>query len=119
MDKWLKTGTLKNDLPAVCSVQVSSRRVSQGTSQEMVVMHVSDSSKTHISSTGAYQKKRKYSDEYLKYGLSITGEEESPNPLCVVCGEVLSNGSMKPSVLMCHLNTKHAQYKKKEVSFFE
>ena len=93
-----------------CSVQVPSRSVSQGTSQDIIVMHVSDSSNTHISSTGPDQKKRKNSDEYLKYGFSITREEESLNPLHVVCGELLSNCSMKPSLLMRHLNTKHAQY---------
>ncbi|GBN53619.1 hypothetical protein AVEN_120634-1 [Araneus ventricosus] len=42
-------------------------------------------------------KKRKYSNEYLKYGFSVTGDEDRPKPLCVVCGEILSNGSMKPS----------------------
>ncbi|GBM81494.1 hypothetical protein AVEN_154539-1 [Araneus ventricosus] len=48
-------------------------------------------------------KKRKYSNEYLKYGFSVTGDEDCPKPLCVVCGEILSKGSMKPSLLMLHL----------------
>ncbi|GBN10808.1 hypothetical protein AVEN_239883-1 [Araneus ventricosus] len=33
-------------------------------------------------------KKRKYSNEYLKYGFSVTGDEDCPKPLCVVCGEI-------------------------------
>ncbi|GBO24366.1 hypothetical protein AVEN_186080-1 [Araneus ventricosus] len=57
----------------------------------------------------------KYCNEYLKYGFSITGDEDCPKPLCVVCGEILSNGSMKPSLLMRHLETKHPS---KEISIF-
>ncbi|GBN03998.1 hypothetical protein AVEN_177859-1 [Araneus ventricosus] len=42
--------------------------------------------------------KRKYSNEYLKHGFSVTGDEDCPKQLCVVCGEILSNGRMKPSL---------------------
>ncbi|GBL77204.1 hypothetical protein AVEN_12820-1 [Araneus ventricosus] len=34
-------------------------------------------------------KKRKYSNEYLKYEFSVTGDEDCQKPLCVVCGEIL------------------------------
>ncbi|GBM94331.1 hypothetical protein AVEN_44777-1 [Araneus ventricosus] len=34
-------------------------------------------------------KKRKYSNEYLKYGFSVTSDEDCPKPLCIVCGEIL------------------------------
>ncbi|GBO18893.1 Zinc finger BED domain-containing protein 5 [Araneus ventricosus] len=63
-------------------------------------------------------KKRKYSNEFLKYGFSVTGDEDCPKPLCVVCGEILSNGRMKPSLLMRHLETKHPTYKQRDISFF-
>ncbi|GBN38768.1 Zinc finger BED domain-containing protein 5 [Araneus ventricosus] len=63
--------------------------------------------------------KRKYSNEYFKYGFSVTGDEDYPKPLCVVCGEILSNGSMKPSLLMRHLETKHPTYKQRSISFFQ
>lgn len=35
-------------------------------------------------------------------------------PLCVVCGEILYHGSMKQSLLMRHLETKHSIYKLKD-----
>lgn len=47
----------------------------------------------------------------MKYGFSFTADEDFTQPLCVVCGEMLSNGSMKPYLLMCHLETKHTTYK--------
>ncbi|GBM02224.1 Zinc finger BED domain-containing protein 5 [Araneus ventricosus] len=64
-------------------------------------------------------KKRKYSNEYLKYGFSVTGDEDCQKPLCVVCGEILSSGSMKPSLLMHHLETKHPTHKQRNISFFQ
>jgi len=51
---------------------------------------------------------RKYSEDYLSQGFSFVMIENVPRPECVVCGEVLSNGSMKPSLLTRHLNTKHS-----------
>jgi hypothetical protein len=62
---------------------------------------------------------RQYCDEYMKYGFSFIGDEDCPKPQCVVCGEVLANGSMKPSLLLRHLQTKHMNYKNKERSFFQ
>ncbi|GBM46101.1 hypothetical protein AVEN_236119-1 [Araneus ventricosus] len=59
--------------------------------------------KKKTQNVSAPPKKRKYSNEYLKYGFSVTGDEDCPKPPCVVCGEIFSNGSMKPSLLMRHL----------------
>ena len=64
-------------------------------------------------------KKRKYCEEYLKYGFTYIGDENCPKPRCVVCGDVLSNGCMKPSLLSRHLQTKHANYKDKKYGFFK
>lgn len=49
---------------------------------------------------------RKYSQEYLSHGFSFVIIENIVKSECVVSGEVLSNGSMKPSLLTRHLNTK-------------
>ncbi|GBM53751.1 Zinc finger BED domain-containing protein 5 [Araneus ventricosus] len=64
-------------------------------------------------------KKRKYSNEYLKYGFSVTGNTDCPKPLYFVCGEILSNGGMKPSLLMRHLETRHPTYKQRNISSFQ
>jgi len=50
---------------------------------------------------------RKYSEDYLSQGFSFVMIENFPRPECAVCGEVLSNGSMKPSLLTRHLNTNN------------
>ncbi|GBL95876.1 hypothetical protein AVEN_47812-1 [Araneus ventricosus] len=63
--------------------------------------------------------KRKYSNEYLKYGFSVTGDEDCPKPLCVVCREILLNSNTKPSFLIRHLGTKHPPYKQRNISFFQ
>lgn len=34
---------------------------------------------------------RKYDKSYLKYGFIATGDSLAPSPLCVVCGEKLTN----------------------------
>lgn len=64
-------------------------------------------------------KKRKCFDEYLSYGFTSFGENDYPRPKCVVCGELLANSSMKPSLLRRHLETKHENYAKKDRIFFE
>lgn len=45
--------------------------------------------------------------------------ENVPKTECVVCEEVLCNGSMKPSLHTCHLHTKHLNLKDKNVAFFK
>lgn len=63
---------------------------------------------------------RHYIADYLKYGFVLwpQSEENCPKPECVVCRDVLSNESMKPSKLMRHLQTKHPQLESKPLDFF-
>ena len=61
---------------------------------------------------------RKYDQEYLKYGFVSSGDENSPKPLCVICGVTLSNDAMKPSKLLRHLNSAHPAYKDKPIVIF-
>lgn len=42
-----------------------------------------------------------------------------PKPLCIVCGDQLSNEAMKPSILLRHLNAKHPGLKDKPLEYFE
>ncbi|XP_063241704.1 zinc finger BED domain-containing protein 5-like isoform X1 [Bacillus rossius redtenbacheri] len=58
---------------------------------------------------------RKYNDCYIKYGFTVLGYR----PQCVVCSELLSAESMKPSKMIRHLETKHSSLKDKPVDFFE
>lgn len=61
------------------------------------------------------KKKRLYNDSYLKYGFISLDDK----PQCVVCFQVLSAESMKPSKLVRHLETKHSSLKSKPLEFLE
>ena len=65
------------------------------------------------------ERKRKYSDDFLKWGFTdivIAGVER---PQCVVCLEVLAHESMKPIKLQRHLQTKQPDLKDKSIDFFK
>lgn len=61
------------------------------------------------------KKTRLYNNEYLKYGF-ISRDDK---PQCVVCFQVLSQESMKPSKLLRHLVTNHPSLQSKPLDFFE
>lgn len=67
------------------------------------------------SGSSGIKKKRLYDDNYLKFGFTVIENK----PQCVICFEILSRESMKPSKLVRHLNTKHPNEKNKPVEFFE
>ena len=62
---------------------------------------------------------RQYHGSYLKYGFIETVDSNIPTPLCIVCGDRLSNEAMKPSKLLRHLNAKHPGLKDKPMEYFE
>ena len=62
---------------------------------------------------------RQYQESYLKYGFIPTGDSHAPSPLCIICGDRLSNEAMKPSKLLRHLETKHPALKDKPLEYFE
>ncbi|GFU18312.1 SCAN domain-containing protein 3 [Nephila pilipes] len=47
--------------------------------------------------------KRKYDEDYIKYGFWRCGDETAPRPQCIICGDQQSNESMEPSKLKRHL----------------
>ena len=64
------------------------------------------------------RKCRQYSEEYLQFGF-IPSPSNVQLPMCLVCGKSFSNEAMKPSRLLDHLKSKHADKKDKPVSFFQ
>ena len=62
---------------------------------------------------------RKYDKSYLSYGFTWAGDENQPQPLCLVCGCKMSNESMLPSKLSNHFQTSHRSLQGKDVSYFK
>ncbi|KAF2348029.1 protein of unknown function DUF4371 [Trinorchestia longiramus] len=63
-------------------------------------------------------KKRKYSDEYIKYGFTVIERNGFHIPQCVICYTVLSNDAPRPGLLERHLSTNHKALKEKPKEFF-
>ncbi|GFV17529.1 SCAN domain-containing protein 3 [Trichonephila clavipes] len=57
-------------------------------------------------------KSRKYSQEYLNFGFTITEVNGEEKPLCVICSKILAADRMKPNKLKRHFETLHARCKK-------
>ncbi|GFW72853.1 protein FAM200B [Trichonephila clavipes] len=57
-------------------------------------------------------KSRKYSQEYLNFGFTITKVNGEEKPLCAICSKILAADSMKPNKLKRHFETLHARCKK-------
>uniref|UniRef100_A0A8C3FIZ9 Uncharacterized protein n=1 Tax=Chrysemys picta bellii TaxID=8478 RepID=A0A8C3FIZ9_CHRPI len=104
MDKWLKKESVKTLESASVS---SSPHCGKSTSND------------HDGPGKSLTKKRKYDDDYIKYGFTCIGDQECPKPLCVICGDVLANSSLKPSLLWRHLETRHPAQLDKPVDFFK
>ncbi|GBN44924.1 hypothetical protein AVEN_155620-1 [Araneus ventricosus] len=109
MDKWLKTGTLKRsasrteirttDLAAMeitVDQQDDNHEVQMPTDCPVQVRNKIDFVKKN-SERQCASVEEKIFQRNLQRGFSVTGDEDCPKPPCVVCGEILSNGSVKPS----------------------
>ncbi|CAH1986087.1 unnamed protein product [Acanthoscelides obtectus] len=51
-------------------------------------------------------KKRKFSEDYGKFGFAFIEKDELQLPQCVICMKVLSNDSMMP-IAFWHLKQQH------------
>ena len=60
-------------------------------------------------------KRRHYSEDYLKYGFILFEKGQVNKPQCIICGTLLSENSMKPSLLKRHFVTNHASVKDKDI----
>ncbi|GFS47675.1 SCAN domain-containing protein 3 [Nephila pilipes] len=63
--------------------------------------------------------KKKYDEDYIKYGFSWCGDETAPRPQCIICGDQLSNESMVPSKLKRHLYSSHPSCANKDKQYFK
>ena len=54
----------------------------------------------------------------MKLGFTLSGNENNPCPLCLVCGDKLSNESMVPNKLKRHFTSKHGHLSEKPVKYF-
>ncbi|UYV78802.1 hypothetical protein LAZ67_16002829 [Cordylochernes scorpioides] len=68
-----------------------------------------------VKSTG---NKRKYVEDYLKYGF-IPSVNDPSLPFCLICQKTLSNETMVPSKLLRHIETNHWEQMNNPISYFE
>jgi len=64
-------------------------------------------------------KKRKYLDEYIRFGFVSLQKGDTEVPQCVICYKTLSNDGMRPTCLERHLKTMHPALAAKSKAFFE
>ncbi|UYV70706.1 hypothetical protein LAZ67_8000334 [Cordylochernes scorpioides] len=67
-----------------------------------------------LKSTG---NKRKYVEDYLKYGF-IPSVNDPSLPFCLICQKTLSNETMVPSKLLRHIETNHREQMNNPISYF-
>ncbi|XP_076038388.1 protein FAM200B-like [Oratosquilla oratoria] len=63
--------------------------------------------------------KKMHSESYIKFGLTSINKQGKDLPQCVIGQKVLSEGSMKPSLLKRHLSSCHPELSDKDQSYFE
>ncbi|XP_025207725.1 zinc finger BED domain-containing protein 5-like, partial [Melanaphis sacchari] len=116
MYQWLKSGSLKRPLSEIEEDNtVNDMNKVQCTDQHSS----SDSNRRNVNSKSTVGTKvRKYNTEYLQLGFTFAGTEDEPKPQCIICLEILSNESMKPSKLRRHFETKHGEFTSKSLDFF-
>ena len=56
---------------------------------------------------GTSIRKRKYSEEFLKYGCTFIVDAGIEKPQCVICNKIMSAESMKPNKMKPHFDAKH------------
>ena len=61
---------------------------------------------------------RQYSDSYISFEFTFTGNPTAPVPLCVVCRKELSNSAKVLAKLKRYLDTDHPTLKNKNTTYF-
>ena len=63
--------------------------------------------------------KRKFSDDYIKYGFTSVFDCEEEKGQCMLCYKILGCHFLRPSKLMLHLEKVHPEHKHKNAEFFK
>ncbi|CAH1961294.1 unnamed protein product [Acanthoscelides obtectus] len=63
-------------------------------------------------------RKRKFSEDYVKFGFTVIEKDELQLPQCVISMNVLSNDKMRPKRLGRHLKQQHPTLVLKTKEFF-
>ena len=70
--------------------------------------------------TGKQSQKRKYNEEYIKYGFTVTTDRAGEEvPMCFVCSTLLSTEAIKPSKLLRHMETHHVFLNAKPIEYMQ
>ena len=64
-------------------------------------------------------RKRKYSEEFFKYGFTFIVEAGIEKPQCVICNKIMSAESMKPNKMKRHFDAKHPNFAGKDVQYLK
>ena len=68
---------------------------------------------------GTSIRKRKYSDEFLKYGFTFIVDAGIKKPQCVICNKIMSAELMHPNKMKRHFDAKHPNFAGKDVQYFK
>ena len=63
--------------------------------------------------------KKRFSDDYVKYGFTSILDSGDEKGQCVLCYKILGNHSLRPLEFMLHLKKVHPEHKHKNVEFFK
>lgn len=63
--------------------------------------------------------KRKYDNNYIKFGFTSIESNGEIKPQCVICATVLANEALKPAKLKRHLETVHPDLSNRPLEFFQ
>ena len=68
---------------------------------------------------GTSIRKRKYSEEFLKYGFTFIVDAGIKKPQCVICNKIMSAELMHPNKMKRHFDAKHPNFAGKDVQYFK
>ncbi len=90
-------------------------KASASPSTDVVMYSRTDFSGTSLQKVGKHQQ---YHESYLAFGITYTGLQEKPLPICIICGEKLCNDKIVQSRLKRYFTLKHSHLNGKNTDYF-